>query len=199
MSGIKLVSELRLLKVLISMAAHGHRDHANQPPAAQERDPRDIEMDDLRRQIQQLQERLEHYEAFEHRAIHDDGEYEDVEDPSQGFVDWDSPPTYDININDEDLLGGSLSYDHENESIVDWVSPLIDNIYREKEEPLEKVNISDDIENFVDESSTHHVLDESPKSEVFDLNVNEVVFLGVENILSNSFDVNAFDDFFWGE
>jgi len=64
---------------------------------------------------------------------------------------------------------------------------------------LEKVNLSYDIEKFVDESSIHHVLDESPKSEVFDLNVNEVVFLGVENILSNSFDVNAFDDFFWGE
>jgi hypothetical protein len=26
--------------------------------------------------------------------------YEDVEDPSQGFVDWDSPPIYDIDIND---------------------------------------------------------------------------------------------------
>jgi hypothetical protein len=43
---------------------------------------------------------------------------------------------------------------------------------------LKKINLSYNIENFVDESSTHHVLDESPKSEVFDLDVNEVDFLG---------------------
>jgi hypothetical protein len=40
------------------------------------------------------------------------------------------------------------------------------------------------------------VLDESPKNNVFDLDVNEVDFLGLENILSNSLDVNAFDFFF---
>jgi hypothetical protein len=89
-----------------------------------------------------------------------------------------------------------LSYDQEKESVVDWVSPLIYDIYPEKEEPLEKLNLSYNIENFVDESSTHHVLDESLKSEVFDLDVNEVDFFGVENILSNSLDVNGFDDFY---
>jgi hypothetical protein len=68
-------------------------------------------------------------------------------------------------------------------------------IYLEKEEQLGKVNLSDNIENFVDESSIHHVYDESLKSEVFDLDVNEVDFLGVENILSNSLDVNDFDGF----
>jgi hypothetical protein len=41
--------------------------------------------------------------------LHDDVEHEDVEDPSQGFVDWDFPPTYDININNKDLMGGSSS------------------------------------------------------------------------------------------
>jgi hypothetical protein len=44
---------------------------------------------------------------------------------------------------------------------------------------LEKVNLSDNIENFVDESSIHHVLDDSPISEVFDLDVNEIDFLEV--------------------
>jgi len=52
-------------------------------------------------------------EEFKHGDIRDDVEHEDVEDPSQGFVDWDSPPTYDIDINDEDLVGGSLLYDQE--------------------------------------------------------------------------------------
>jgi len=153
-------------------------------------------MDDLRIQIQQLQEPLEHYEAIKHGDVHDDVEHGDVEDPSQGFVDWDSLPTYDIDINDEDLVGGSLSFDQEKESIVDWVSLLIYNIYSKKDEPLEKVNLLDNIENFVGKSSTHHVLDEIPKSEVFNLDVNKVDFLGVANILSNSFDVNAFDDFY---
>jgi hypothetical protein len=36
------------------------------------------------------------------------------------------------------------------------------------------------------------VLDESPKIEVFDLDVNEVDFLEVENILSNFIDDNVF-------
>jgi hypothetical protein len=44
----------------------------------------------------------------------------------------------------------SLSYDQEKESEVDWVSPLIYDIYLEKEELLKKVNLSNNIENFVD-------------------------------------------------
>jgi hypothetical protein len=44
---------------------------------------------------------------------------------------------------------------------------------------LKNVNFSDNIENLVDESSIHHVLDEGLKSEVFDLGVNEVDLLRV--------------------
>jgi len=51
------------------MAIRGCRAQANQPVAASERDMRDIEMDDLRRQIQHLQEHLERYQAFEHDAL----------------------------------------------------------------------------------------------------------------------------------
>jgi hypothetical protein len=124
-------------------------------------------------------------EEFQHGDVH-----EDVEDPSQGFMDWDSLPTYDSNISNEDLVRGSLSYDHKEESVINW------DIYPKEEKSLEKVNLLDNIENFVDESSIHHVPDESPKSEVFDLDVNEVDFLGVENILSNSLEVKVFDDFY---
>jgi hypothetical protein len=81
-------------------------------------------------------------EEFKHGDVHDDVEHEDVEDPSQGFVDWDSPPTYDTDINDEDLVGGSLSYDQEEESEVDWIPPIFYGIYPEEEEPLEEVNLS---------------------------------------------------------
>jgi len=49
-------------------------------------------------------------EEFKHGDVHDDVEHEDVGEPSQGFMDWDTLPTYDTDINDEDLVGGSLSY-----------------------------------------------------------------------------------------
>ncbi len=51
------------------MAVRRRRAYANQHPATQERDPQDIEIDNLRRQIQQLQEHLERYQAFEHDAL----------------------------------------------------------------------------------------------------------------------------------
>ena len=107
-------------------------------------------------------------EKFKHGDVHKDLEHEDVEDPSQWFLDLDldSPPTYKSDINDEDLVRGSLSYDHEEEPIVDW------DIYPQEDESLEKVNLSNNIENFVDESSIHHARDGSPKSEVFNLDVN---------------------------
>jgi hypothetical protein len=53
-----------------------------------------------------------------------------------------------------------------------------------KKNHWKKANLSDNIKNFIDENSIHHVLDESPKSEIFNLDVKEVDFLGVENILS---------------
>jgi hypothetical protein len=46
---------------------------------------------------------------------------------------------------------------------------------------LENVNLSDNIEKFVDESSIHYMLDESSKSEVSDCDVNVVDFLEVKN------------------
>jgi hypothetical protein len=58
-------------------------------------------------------------DEFKHGDVHDDIEHKDVEDPSQGFVDWDSPPTYDIDIEHENLVRDSLSYDQEKESVVD--------------------------------------------------------------------------------
>jgi hypothetical protein len=60
----------------------------------------------------------------------------------------------------KDRVRGSLSYDHEKEYVVDWVSSLIYNIYPKEKESLEKVNLSYNIENFIDENSMHHVLNE---------------------------------------
>ena len=50
-------------------------------------------------------------DEFKLGDVHEDVELEDVEDPSQGFVDWDFPPTNDSDINDEYFVRGSLSYE----------------------------------------------------------------------------------------
>lgn len=55
------------------MAVRGRRGQANPvaaPEAPPQGDPRDIKMEALRRQVQQLQQRLERYEASEHGASH---------------------------------------------------------------------------------------------------------------------------------
>jgi hypothetical protein len=107
-------------------------------------------------------------DEFKDGDVHDDIEHEDVEDPSQGFVDWDSPPTYDTDINDEDLVGDSLSYDQEKGSVVDWVSPTIyDDIYPDEEDLLNEVSFLVNAIKFVEENNDCHVFDESPHNEGF--------------------------------
>jgi hypothetical protein len=59
-----LVSKQRLHIVLISIVVCGCRAQANLPPATSKRDAQDMEMDDLRGQI-------EHYETSKHDAPHD--------------------------------------------------------------------------------------------------------------------------------
>ena len=44
---------------------------------------------------------------------------EDVENSSQCFVDWNSPPTYDTYIDDEDLIMVEENFIFEEEEIVD--------------------------------------------------------------------------------
>jgi hypothetical protein len=47
-------------------------------------------------------------EEFEHECIKE-------EDPSQGFVDWDSPPTYDDDVNEKDPIKEPLASNLEEE------------------------------------------------------------------------------------
>ncbi|KAK0602862.1 hypothetical protein LWI29_037616 [Acer saccharum] len=58
---------------------------SHQPPNQhdspnRERDLRDIEVDDLRRQVQQLQQRLEHFEPLEHDVSRHDSENEPTDE-----------------------------------------------------------------------------------------------------------------------
>jgi protein-tyrosine phosphatase len=85
-------------------------------------------------------------------------------------VDWDSPPIYDIDIKDEDLVGDSLSFDQEKKSVVDldWVSPTIyDDIYPDEEDLLNEVSFLVDAIKFIEENNDYHVLDESPHNKGF--------------------------------
>jgi hypothetical protein len=69
---------------------------------------------------------------------------DEVEDPFQCYLDWNSPPIYDIDVNDEALVEvSSLSYDQEVDQ--NW--------------------------------ETYHMFDESPKSEVFQLGLEEINFV----------------------
>jgi hypothetical protein len=107
-------------------------------------------------------------------------------------VDLDSPPIYDIDIMDEDLMGDSLLYDQEKKSVVDldWVSPIIcDDIYPDEEDLLNEVSFLVDEIKFIEENNDYHVFDESPYNEGFQLSNEEISyvdFIGIERFLSNS-------------
>ena len=80
---------------------------------------------------------------------------------------------------------------------VDWVSPLIYDIYSNEDDLLKEVSFVVNTENFIEENNNYDVFDESHKFEGFNLEVEEIGlmdFLGADNILSNSLD-DGFDKF----
>jgi hypothetical protein len=54
-------------------------------------------------------------ELQEFEILNEEFEHEDVEDPSQGFVEWDFPPTYDDDANKVDSNERPLSFNLEEE------------------------------------------------------------------------------------
>jgi hypothetical protein len=129
-------------------------------------------------------------ERQESEVIDEEFERECVEDvdPSQGFVDWDSPPTYDEDVNEEDSIEEPLASDLEEEEPLEEVVLLESfTIFHEKEESLEEVNFSDSLVTLYD-NSVHHVLDKSPEDKACDCSVKPidyVDFIGIDAILSN--------------
>ena len=51
----------------------------------------------------------------ESEILNEEFKHQDVENPSQGFMDWDSPPTYDDDVNDEDPIEEPLATDRKEE------------------------------------------------------------------------------------
>jgi hypothetical protein len=61
-------------------------------------------------------------EEFEHECVED-------EDTSQGFVDWDSPPTYDEDVDEEDSIEEPLASVIEEEHEEDKFFPMFGGLY----------------------------------------------------------------------
>jgi hypothetical protein len=77
-------------------------------------------------------------EFQESMILNEEFEYEDIKDPSQGFVDWDSPPTYDHNVNEEDPVEGLFASNLEEEYGKDGFSPMFGGLYPKEDGPLEE-------------------------------------------------------------
>jgi hypothetical protein len=124
-------------------------------------------------------------EEFEHECIED-------ENPLQGFVDWDSPPTYDEDINEEDSIKQPLVSDLEEEHEEDGFFPMFGGLYPDEDDQLEDEEPTDDIANHEEDDITDYEdVDEDLPGEVHNFNgedVDYVDFLGIENILNSSQD-----------
>ena len=151
-----------------------------------------------------VEEQGEHVDAKfqESKILNEEFEHEDVEDPSQGFVDWDSSPTYDDNVNDENSIEEPLATDLEEEYEEDGLHLIFGNFYPDKDDQLEDEQPMDDIANYEEgiaifheveapleevnlsysfaifyDNSTYHVLDKSPEDKAFDLSVRQLIML----------------------
>jgi hypothetical protein len=115
-------------------------------------------------------------ERQESEVIDEEFERECVDDvdPSQGFVDWDSPPTYDEDINEKDPIEEPLAFALEEE-------------HEELGKQVDEVNLSESFALF-DDNSTYYVPVKSLEGKVFDFSVEPidyVDFIGIDAILSN--------------
>ena len=130
-------------------------------------------------------------EFQESKIIDDEFERECVEDVdlSQGIVDWDSPPTYDEDVNEEDSIEEPLASVLEEEHEEDGFFPMFGGLYPDEGDQLEEEDIAD-----------YEEVDEGLLGEVSNYNEEEVEyvdFLGVEDILNSP--NNDVDEFYTDE
>jgi hypothetical protein len=95
-------------------------------------------------------------EFQESKILNEDFEHEDVEDPSQGFVDWDSPPTYDDDVSDEDPIEEPLATDLEEEYEEYGLHPIFGGFYPKKDDQLEDEKLMDDITDYKENDITNY-------------------------------------------
>jgi hypothetical protein len=134
----------------------------------------------------ELQESEINDEEFEHECVED-------EDTSQGFVDWDSPPTYDKNVIEEDSIEEPLTSDLEEEYKEYGLHPMFGGLYPNEDDRLEEGEPTYDIADYEE-------VDKGLLGEVFNYNEEDgeyVDFLGVDNFLDSP--NNDVDEFYTDE
>jgi hypothetical protein len=125
-------------------------------------------------------------EEFEHECVED-------EDTSQGFVDWDSLPTYDEDVDEEDSIEEPLAFVLKEEHEEDEFFPMFGSLYPDEDNKLGDEEPTDDIDEYEE-------IDEGLSGDVSNYNEEEIEYvdsLGIEDIL-NSLN-NDVDEFYTDE
>jgi hypothetical protein len=114
------------------------------------------------------------------------------EDPSQGFIDWDTPLVYDDDVNEEEPIEKHLASDLEEEYEKYGLHPIFSGLYLDEDGQLEDEEPMDDVadseEDYIinDEDVDEDLLGEVPNFNGED--VDYVDFLGIDNILNSPHD-----------
>ena len=108
-------------------------------------------------------------------------------------MDWDSPPTYNDDVNEKDPIERPLSFNLEEEYEEDRSFPIFDGLYPEEDDPLEKEEPTKDVTEYYEEDKD--LLGELPNFS--DEELGYVYFLGVD-ILFDSHS-NDCDEFYRSE
>jgi hypothetical protein len=103
-------------------------------------------------------EQGEHVDAEfqESEILNEEFEHEDIEDPSQGLVDWDSSPTYDEDVNDEDPIEEPWAIKLEEEYEEYGLHPIFGDLYPDKDDQLEDEEPTDDIADYEEGIAIFH-------------------------------------------
>ena len=104
-------------------------------------------------------------------------------------MDWDSPPTYDDDVNDEDPIEKPLVIDLEEEYEKYELHPIFGGLYPKKDDQLEDEKLTDDITDYEENDiADYEEGDEEFSGEVPNFNGEKgdyVDFLVVKNILNS--------------
>jgi hypothetical protein len=133
-------------------------------------------------------------EEFEPKGVED-------EDPSQELVDWDTPPVYDDDVNEEEPIKEPLASDLEEEFEEYGLHPIFSGLYPDEDGQLEDEEptdgIADEDDQLEDGEPTDDITDYE-EDDIADYNEVEYVdFLGVEDILNSP--NNDVDEFYTNE
>jgi hypothetical protein len=123
-------------------------------------------------------------EFQESDLIDEEFELED-EDLSQELVDWDTPPVYDDDINEEEPNEEPLASDLEEEYEEYGLHPMFSGLYPYEDDQLEDGEPTNDIANYEEDDITDYK------------EVEYVDFLGIDNILNSPYD--DYDEFYVDE